>query len=294
MTTDSLDSFLKAKRPSSRLIGDIERHLMTRPAGTRDTLSIHPSSMCKDDWCHRAQYFQMIGTPMVEDRPNLRLQSIFDEGHSIHHKWQKWFREMGVLTGEWSCSLCHDSYWATSPTECLSCGGPGKFVKYREVGLRDYTANILGHADGWITGIGDECLIELKSIGAGTIRMEDPVLWNNADGDLQQAWRGIRRPFRSHLMQGNIYLETLKRMYEGGLLPSYPKEIVFIYELKADQAYKEFTVKASYDLVKDKFEAAELIASLVYAKLYTQKVVTPPKCNLDPNGCKACKNIVED
>jgi len=278
-----LKKFLDAKRPSSRLIGEIERHLMARPVGDRRTDVLHPSEMAKDTWCHRASYFLLNGAEKKEERPNLRLQSIFDEGHAIHHKWQNWFAEMGVLYGKWVCQNCWNVLNTTSPTTCKLC--KSYRFKYDEISLRDDDLRIAGHADGWIKGINDECLIEIKSIGAGTIRMEAPALM--AGGDLLEGWRNIRRPFKTHLMQGNIYLELLKRMYDKGLVDSYPKEIVFLYELKADQSYKEFSVKASYDLVEHIFDAAKQIVEAVQAG-------TPLPCNVSEKGCKSCAPYEED
>jgi hypothetical protein len=278
-----LKKFLDAKRPSSRLIGEIERHLMARPADARNYTVIHPSDMAKDTWCHREQYFLLTGAEKKSDKPNLRLQSIFDEGHAIHHKWQNWFTEMGAMYGNWACKSCHEvTRWEVSPNECSKCGST--LLEYAEVPLTDDDLRIAGRADGWIKGVGDDCLIEIKSVGAGTIRMEAPNLM--AGGDLQEAWRGVRRPFRSHLIQGNIYLELLRRMNVAGIIDSYPEEIVFLYELKADQSYKEFSVKASYDLVKDKFEQAADIIAAFYAG-------EAPACNVSAKGCKSCSPYEE-
>ena len=146
----------------------------------------------------------------------------------------------------------------------------------------DEELRISGHTDGWIKGIGEDCLIEIKSIGAGTLRFEAPDLLFDAEGDLTKAWRNIRRPFRSHLLQGQMYLELAKRIYGD----EAPKEIVFIYELKADQDYKEFTVKADYEIVDRIFFSASKVVKAVNAG-------TLPECNVDPDkGCKSCNQLV--
>ena len=218
------------------------------------------------------------GEPKLE-KPGLRLQNIFDEGHYIHAKWQNRFKEMGVLFGEWKCLSCSKITEGTSPNECEHCGGT--FLDYAEVTLVDKDLRIEGHTDGWIHGIGEDCLIEIKSIGAGTLRYEAPDLLMDADGDLTKAWKNIRRPFRSHLLQGQVYLELAKRMFGS----KAPDEIVFIYELKADQDYKEFAVKADYEIVDRVFAGAEkVVTAVTNGKM--------PKCNIDPdNGCKQCNLI---
>jgi hypothetical protein len=269
-----LKRFLDAKKSNPRLIGDIERHLLAKTPEVRRTDVLHPSEMAKSDWCLRASYFALSGVPVKKENPNLRLQSIFDEGHSIHAKWQNWFSEMGVLHGYWDLGTPNNKSWATSKDLV------GILDKvYKEVPLVYDELRIAGHADGWIKGIGEDCLIEIKSIGVGTIRIEAPDLIAKADGDLQAAWRSIRRPFSTHVMQGQIYLELMRR------LGHEVKEIVFLYELKADQDYKEFVIKADFELVESKFLKAKRVCEAVEAG-------TPLECSNNGSlGCKQCQQF---
>ena len=273
-----LKKFLDTKKANTRLIGEIERHLMRRPEGDRSTLVLHPSEIIKSDFCHRYSYYLLTGGKKKGTKPGLRLQSIFDEGHAIHHKWQTWFREMDVLFGEWKCMVCKEITEGISIAQCEHCGS--MILEYGEVTLKDEELRIEGHTDGWIRGIDDDCLIEIKSIGAGTLRFEAPDILYDADGDVTKAWKNIRRPFRGHLLQGQMYLELAKRMFGEDA----PNEIVFLYELKADQDYKEFTIKADYDVVRRIFTAAEKINEAVSEKKM-------PKCNVNPGGCKQCDLI---
>jgi hypothetical protein len=65
-------------------------------------------------------------------------------------------------------------------------------------------------------------------------------------------------------------------------------EIVFIYELKADQDYKEFVVQRDYELVRHIFDNAEVVVKAVEAK-------EVPLCSNNPNGtCKQCAPYTED
>ena len=68
------------------------------------------------------------------------------------------------------------------------------------------------------------------------IRIEDPERFKDAGGDLKELWRGITRPFKSHLAQGDIYLWICQ--HNG--LPF--DKISFVYESKWNQQVKEFTV----------------------------------------------------
>jgi hypothetical protein len=269
-TKTELQKYLDTKKTDSRLIGDIERHLMRLPESDRRTDVLHPSEIIKADWCHRYAYYLLNGGKAKKEKPNLRLQNIFDEGHFIHAKWQKRLADMGVLYGKWNGL----TGWDVSKDVDLDVHD------YKEVPLVYEPLRIHGHADGWVKGIGEDCLIEIKSIGAGTLRFEAPDLLYDADGDITKAWKNIRRPFRSHLLQGQMYLELAKRQFGD----EAPNEIVFIYELKADQDYREFTVKADYDIVERVFNAAQKVVDAV-------EVGVMPECNVDPNGCKQCDLI---
>lgn len=275
---NDLQKYLDTKKADTRLLGPIERHLLKKAPGDRSTTVLHPSEMIKSDFCHRYSYYLLTGGKKKQDNPNLRLQNIFDEGHFIHAKWQNRIYEMGNMWGDFKCQNCGGITSGLSPQVCEHC----KCVTlvYDEVALVDKNLRIAGHTDGWVKGLGDDFLIEIKSIGEGTLRFEAPDLLRDADHDLKKAWRNIRRPFRGHLLQGQMYLELARRMYGEDA----PKEIVFLYELKMDQDYKEFTVKADYDMVERVFYKAQQINDAVDAGVI-------PKCNVDPSGCKQCDLI---
>jgi len=273
----ALKAYLNAKKPSSRLIGDVERYLLLRPPGDRSTTVLHPSEIIKKDWCLRESWFLLSGYEKIAETPSLKLQSIFDEGHAIHTKWQRWFQDMGVLHGQFRCQVCNETTWGTSPEVCSKCTSYGhNNLHYEEVTLRDDDLRIKGHTDGWIKGIGNDCLIEIKSIGPGTLRFEAPTQMYEAYGDFMKAWTKVTQPFQSHVLQGQMYLELMKRM--GNPID----EIVFIYELKADQSYKEFSVKADYRFVEKIFDNARTVVDAVEAG-------TPLACNVNESGsCKKC------
>jgi hypothetical protein len=277
---NDLQKYLDTKKADTRLIGPIERHLLKKAPEDRSTTVLHPSEMIKADFCHRYSYYLLTGGKKKQDNPNLRLQNIFDEGHFIHSKWQNRIYEMGNMWGDFKCQNCGGITSGLSPQACAHC----KCITliYDEVALVDKGLRIAGHTDGWVRGLGDDFLIEIKSIGEGTLRFEAPDLLRDADHDLKKAWRNIRRPFRGHLLQGQMYLELARRMYGDAA----PKEIVFLYELKMDQDYKEFTVKADYDVVDRIFYKAQQINDAVNAGVM-------PKCNIDPSGCKQCDLIGE-
>lgn len=254
-----LQRYLSAKNKPSRLLGDIERHLLAQPVGDRSTTVLHPSEMTKFDWCLRESWFLLRGFTKKQTKPTFKLQSIFDTGHAVHAKWQKYFQDMGVLHGKFKCLACDKTTFGTSPEACEHCSAPSYKLVYDEVTLHDDELRIKGHTDGWVKGIGKDCLIEIKTIGPGTIRFEAGHLMREADGDFMKAFQLVKTPFSPHILQGQIYLELMKRM--GNPVD----EIVFIYELKADQAMKEFTVQADFELVRHIFDNAERIVKAIEA-----------------------------
>jgi hypothetical protein len=77
-------------------------------------------------------------------------------------------------------------------------------------------------------------------------------------------------------------------MVEAGLAESAPESIVFIYELKSNQDYKEFEVMYDPEYILDIFENAADVAWAVDND-------RPPACNIDPvKGCKRCVTFREE
>ena len=101
MQTD-LQKYLDTKKVPTRLIGEVERYILKKPRSNRNTTVLHPSEIIKPDWCHRYSYYLLNGGEPKTEKPSLRLQNIFDEGHAIHVKWQNRLAEMGVLYGMWN------------------------------------------------------------------------------------------------------------------------------------------------------------------------------------------------
>ena len=72
-------------------------------------------------------------------------------------------------------------------------------------------------------------------------------------------------------------------MVENGEFDSFPEEIVFIYELKANQDYKEFVVAYDPKISEPYFTAALDVAWAVDNN-------RPPACSIDSViGCKRCQ-----
>jgi hypothetical protein len=153
-------------------------------------------------------------------------------------------------------------------------------MEYREVTLHDDSLRIKGHTDGWVKKKDDEFLIEIKTIGPGTIRAESPKLMEEANGDFMKAFANLKYPFGSHILQGQLYLELMQRMGHD------VNKIVFLYELKADQSLKEFVVDREFELVRHVFDLAKVVNDAVDAGV-------PPKCSNSTTTCKYCSPYKE-
>ena len=285
----SLKRFADAKKYETRILGDIQRHLLGRPQNEgRDLAVLHASEMCYKSFCERAAYYRLTGVEgQKEDAPYFQIDVVWEEGHAIQRKWNDWINAMGVLRGTWRCVHCAHSWEATSPKRCPECGTPEPI--YMEVILWSEKYGLSGHADGDIDeGTEDDPLLEVKSIGAGTLRKEVPHLLtkysykvelDNGDTrsviDMDRLWRDIKRPFPSHLKQGMLYCFLAGR-----------STMIFIYEFKPTQAVKEFVIKFQPDLIKDILESALDIKYAVAKKRIPQRPSWADDATVD--GCKTC------
>lgn len=224
-------------RSNQRILPHVEAALAIEQAGRdahRDTDHFHASEMAKDNWCPRSTWYKMTGTEVSDNsRLDLRRMNILAEGNNIHDKWQRWMAKTGKLYGTWKCLDCGNSWDALSPEECPACGEHS--FKYAEVSIFHPELRILGHADGiWEDDLG-RAVIEIKSVGLGTIRWEAPELYagyESGDLTLDELWARIKRPLSSHRKQVNIYMMCL------GI-----DSAIMIYEWKPSQEIKEFHVK---------------------------------------------------
>ena len=285
--------FADARKNNNDLLADCERLLLREAeepqeqnGGLRRDDVIHPSEMASKDWCPRATYLRIktaragLTPPVVAHR--FQTENIFEEGHEYHRKWQARFRRMGRLKGRWYCEACAHKWEAISPPDCPECGAPAGSISYHEVGLRDEAHLISGSADGEIVALAsdaDDVLIEVKSVGEGTVRADLPTVLQRHTHEIDDphwadktmkvldhrgVWKEITKPFGSHLRQGLIYL----RLRNDPTI----ERIVFIYEYKPTSLVKAFYVKRDDAAVQDLWDSC---ADIAYA---LNQGGRPPQC----------------
>lgn len=232
-----------------RLLPVAERYLLesnVEKSLERDKLHLHPSEICKKDWCPRQSYYRIIGLPEPAESFTLQRLNVFAEGNLIHQKWQSWLTEAGVL-------------------------------EQAEVPVVNKEHRILGHADGIISDKKGRAVLEIKSVGVGTIRFEDyPLFARYAKGEitLDAMWNSITHPFDSHIRQLQLYMYCLD-IHEG----------IVIYEWKPSQDVKEFSVQYQPELVDP------ILASCMSVQLSLDEGLPPSRpawLNPTHRVCKGC------
>lgn len=272
----------------------VEQHLLSRwgDKGDRKSEVLHVSEIAKKDWCERASYQRIKGGEWPEEQFSFTLQSIFDEGHQIHDKWQTWLAETGQLWGDWQCLVCGVLVRYKQREELDEIGGclfgrVSHIWKYQEVSLAH--GLIQGREDG---AIGDR-LIEFKSVGLGTLRREAKELLAKsykelATGgtiyDLEAIWKGLRQPLISHVRQANMYMWLAQQMAE-----SHPIEYAhyaqftkasIVYEFKPNQQSREYVIPLSMDIVQPMLDRVNVVQWALDAGI-------PPPCRY--GGCTQCE-----
>jgi CRISPR/Cas system-associated exonuclease Cas4 (RecB family) len=272
----------KAKKTPGVLLPAVKEHMLSEYVAGEDRRwdIIHPSELShQKTFCPRAVYLRITEGP-VEIKGssyNFFTENIFDEGHSIHAKWQQRLRDATPLYGNWRCLWCGSVRSnSTEPTNS-GCNGMYKHIwTYQEITLNaEKEALIVGHADGgaWTT------LAEIKSIGEGSVRIEEPELYYSVNGDLKALWKDITRPFKTHVNQVDIYLWIAK--LRG--MPFTSAE--FIYESKWNQQVKNFTIEYSEE------RSMKLVDQAIAIK-YAVEHEEEPTCRF-PATCESCKPFDE-
>ena len=249
---------------------------------------IHPSEMAKADWCIRATVMRILGDLRPEEEFSPFLENIWEEGNFIHLKWQNWLAQSGRLFGNWKCIRCGTKMYGVTHDAIAEYGiccwdsekhtAPHHSWQYAEFNMSH------GLVHGQVDGIIDNHIVEFKSVGMGTLRIDAPKLMKeNYHKDLKlydinAIWRGIKRPLPSHSRQGLTYL-WLAEM--NGL----PYDLAtFVYEFKPNQQVKEFTVKQNKRILKPLLDKVHKIEDGVASG-------KAPACEF--GGCKYCDPATE-
>lgn len=278
-------------RDKDKIVSAVTRHLAKRNViddyAIRGIGAIHPSEAAKSNWCPRSTYYRITGATENVVPVSLAMEMVYETGNDSGNKFQRWFREMGILRGLWRCMWCELHWIDISPKICPRCEHGEDLIEYKEVPFENKEYLLRGSADGDILHGDRWRLIENKTVGVGTIRVEAFSIYRKhsisvtENGhtrdvvDVPELWKAIRRPFASHLKQGMIYCFCAER-----------DDITFIYDPKFVTSFpKEFEVKFDKELIEDVLTKCIVVRD----SLQVQRAPKRP-IELEPTSevCKRC------
>lgn len=266
----------KAPKGNQLLLPVIRKHLLMEVNSVdpdRDTSHLHVSEMSRSDWCARRAYYRVTGAQVDPVKPmSWSLGNVFAEGNQVQSKYEDMFWSRGWLWGRFKCIDCGESRHTLSPDTCWVCGGN---LAYMETTIVDSSRRLIGNIDIVLMMEDSTVLVEVKTVGLGTVRYSAPALFDRyAAGakTLDQVWSDIHRPFLAHRLQAGMYLALAPE-----LVPELKdvEEVRFLYEWKPSQDVKEFV------LTRDK--ALEEVGPLLEEATVFNKHVALGKVPLRPN-----------
>lgn len=146
-----------------------------------------------------------------------------DNGSYSHRRYVDYWRNLGVLYGDWLCLVCDTiSSDLLCPEVCTNCGA--KKLTYNEVSVLDKDFLIKGKADGILILKNNKVLWEFKTIKSSEF---EKVVKNN-------------KPKSEHVFQANIYATLLNISH-----------ILLWYENKDTQEQQYFDILQDDELFQD-------------------------------------------
>ena len=108
---------------------DFIRHIMTRGLETQERKGLHASSIIVKDseWCTRQHVLSLIYKQLQGDEVPIGLKRIFEEGNSIHEKWQRLFIRAGFSTYDQLDATQFNKKYRVSYTPDIICTIPEFF-----------------------------------------------------------------------------------------------------------------------------------------------------------------------
>lgn len=189
---------------ASSYIAMLDKHLTSAPKKPRRK-GYHPSDLSYN-FCPR--FYALVGLDLLIRQKDVdaRLQRIFDNGHGLHDRYQRYAREMGLPT--------------TVPEIVARGAKVGKGRVAQEVRL-DHPVGITGNADNVFEIDGFLEVPDYKSINT-------------------YKFKTLMEPIDYHEKQLTVYLGMVDHIFGGN--PPKPLRGRMIYEDKDTQDLKEFVV----------------------------------------------------
>jgi len=266
------------------ILGVVDTHLRWKQTQQhRNYKHYHPSEMGK--CLRKAQYSRYVEFGWIDlvkkdmDSQKLRL---FDKGHNMHARWQKYFTDIGILRGVWRCRGCGEMHGEDSsfgdfrPNNC-DCGRDD--FKYNENSVYDEELNIRGNCDlvlDFSRLKSNEKLFEGVRKAFNLDHLPDsPIVIDMKTINYDQFKRQVigKGPHPEYIMQLTIYIHLLGCEY--GLI---------IYENKNNSDIAAFKVEKNderFNIIKEQLQAMNAMVK--------DKFLPPPRpTSKSDYNCKFC------
>ena len=194
----------RSRSTTTSFIGLLDEHLTTAEQKPRRP-GFHPSQLSYD-FCPRFYTLLGLGLLIGIKVIDARLQRIFDNGHALHDRYQKYTRDMGIVFDH--------------PVLKRRGKRVGRQKFAQEVRL-DHPVGITGNCDDVLFVDGFLEVVDYKSINP-------------------QRFGALLAPTESHEKQLTIYVGLMSHLFDGK--PPRPLRGRMVYEDKSTQALKEFIV----------------------------------------------------
>ena len=213
---------------STSFITLLDDHL-AKPDGQRRRKGYHPSEISYR-FCPRLYALLGLGLLIGYKPVSAQLQRVFDNGHYLHDRYQKYTRDMGLVFDH---PLLNER---------------GKRVGKRKVAQEvrlEHEVGIVGKCDDMLALDGFLEVVDYKSI--------------NPD-----AFKGLYRPLDYHEKQLTVYLGLTDHLFDGN--PPAPLRGRMVYECKGTNALREYMVPwdgAHRQLFDDLVKYLELVNAAI-------------------------------
>ena len=296
------------------IMGIVDTHVRWKSRTSsrqRSNLKDHPSSFGR---CLRqAQYMRYVDMGLIdvkEEEFDSQLLRLFGKGHNMHHRWQMYFEEAGVLRGIWECNNPYCSLFNDQGRICaqngdlaedvlggissprkygtedkLGCFRPAKCIcgcrdfKYHEVVVNSDDLNLYGHVDDIL----DFSCFDGKQYKDISIAFDiDKLPKNPVVVDMKTIndyqWKKLLNtgPSLTYRVQLCIYANLLDVEY--GLL---------IYENKNNSDIKTFKIEKNENTMFVEIQKQAKLMNAM-AALSTPKVPPPRPMSKDDYSCRNC------
>lgn len=251
-------------KPQPKVLGQppsiqvLARPVLVKKAlgNTRKYDIFHPSAW---GYCHRKiayQYYQekYRFLPQAEEDVDDRMMRLFDNGHGMHARWQRYLADANVLVGLWKCDRCGAIHGTESKLGVRNplrtdanwnCQCGARELSYEELSVRSEPQyNFEGHVDAVVDLTGTEWekmtsvhrfVVDFKTIN-------------------KEQFLDLREAKYEHVVQVHIYMWLL------GLAHA-----VVAYECKDNQMMREFCVPRDEKMINKIMEEARRLLMITRA-----------------------------